>query len=221
MQAALLLAVIALVSTLAITRLSPSPGHVAKPGDPSDAPSIPNHLAHNIVLIIRHAEKPASGPGLSPVGQARAQAYTSFFHPFADASPAIPPFTVDALFPVDALYADADSPRSARPRLTLEPLSRLLHLPIDSSIGTSDSAGLVRHLQREPHGARPLLCWRHRELPLLLRALGADPDLLLPEGKWPIEDFDSIALLTFDGKGRLATQQLLRPNLPLTPNTAT
>lgn len=215
MQAALLLAVIALVSTLAITRLSPSPGHVAKPGDPSDAPSIPNHLAHNIVLIIRHAEKPASGPGLSPVGQARAQAYTSFFHPFADASPAIPPFTVDALF------ADADSPRSARPRLTLEPLSLLLHLPIDSSIGTSDSAGLVRRLQREPHGARPLLCWRHRELPLLLRALGADPDLLLPKGKWPIEDFDSIALLTFDGKGRLATQQLLRPNLPLTPNTTT
>jgi len=215
MQAALLLAIIALVSTLAITRLSSSPGRAAKPLDPSEAPSIPNHLAHNVVLIIRHAEKPASGPGLSPLGEARAQAYTSFFRPFADAAPAIPPFTVDAL------HAGADSPHSARPRLTLEPLSRLLHLPIDSSIGTSDSAGLVRRLQREPHGPRPLLCWRHRELPLLLRALGADPDLLLPEGKWPIEDFRSIALLTFDGKGRLATQQLLHPNLPLPPNTAT
>jgi hypothetical protein len=36
-----------------------------------------NYLADNVVLIVRHAEKPENGTGLTPQGEARAQISTS------------------------------------------------------------------------------------------------------------------------------------------------
>ena len=36
-------------------------------------------LADSTVLLIRHAEKPDSGKGLSPMGQARADGYAAYF----------------------------------------------------------------------------------------------------------------------------------------------
>ncbi len=169
----------------------------------------PNHLADNVVLILRHSEKPASGNGLSSPGQARANAFAPYFAPFCDTPPGMEPFTPTAL------YAGADSRRSARPRLTLEPLARSLKLPVNATIGTSSSASLVHRLRSTPHGLYPLVSWRHKQLPTLIRAFGADPGALLPGGKWPIDIYHWIILLTFDHAGHLASQHRLRQAIEL------
>ncbi len=170
--------------------------------------SAPDFLANNTVLIIRHAEKPASGPELTPMGQARAQAYTRYFEPFRE----------DQLdISVDALYAGADSDNSVRPRQTLEPLSKSTGLKLDTSISTKAPAALVTLLRSAPHGTHPLVAWRHGQIPALLSAFGAAPSLL-PGGKWPDETFDWVVVLRFDAAGKLASAQLVKEHLVVPAN---
>jgi hypothetical protein len=89
-------------------------------------------LDNATVLVIRHAEKPPSGDGLTDQGKARADAYAKYFHPFNDGKES---------FDVDALYATSDTTRSARPKLTLTPLSQALNLPVDTRFGNYDFPG--------------------------------------------------------------------------------
>src|SRR5579872_3669598 len=87
------------------------------------APADSRPLKDTIILIIRHAEKPETGQGLSPAGQQRAEACVHYFKNF----------TVDAKpLKLDSLFATADSKGSQRPRLTLEPLGNALGLKIDN-----------------------------------------------------------------------------------------
>jgi hypothetical protein len=90
---------------------------------PVAAQPSPNNLANNAVLIIRHSEKPQTGNGLTARGEERARLYAKYFQPFQDQEPPIE---------VDSLYVGADSKNSIRPRLTLEPLSKAINLPINS-----------------------------------------------------------------------------------------
>ena len=70
-------------------------------------------------LIIRHAEKPDTGPDLSPSGQQRAEAYKHYFRKFTvDSKPLRP----------DAIFAAKDSKDSHRPRLTVEPFAKAAKL---------------------------------------------------------------------------------------------
>src|ERR1700722_13278609 len=126
-----------------------------------------NFLANNTVLIVRHSEKPESGSGLTQMGEARAQLYVKYFQPFQEGGLSVP---------VDSLYAGADSEKSHRPRLTLEPLSKATGLPIHLKIGTKDSEALVLELKTEAHGRHPLIAWRHGDMPALLTAFGALPE---------------------------------------------
>ncbi len=168
----------------------------------------PNQLAGDTVLIIRHAEKPAEGNTLTPRGEARARAYVQYFEPFHE----------DGLtLKVDALYAGADSADSLRPRLTLEPLARATGLPLHDSIGTKHSDDLVAELKSRPHGHTPLIAWRHGQIPALLKAFGASPEKLLPNGIWPDDVFDNVIILTFDSAGHLATQKLIHESLQVPP----
>lgn len=160
--------------------------------------SVTDHLSGNTVLIIRHAEKPESGIGLTPDGERRAQAYATYFEPFHEGR---------ERFHVDALYSGMDSKNSTRPRLTLEPLSRAANLPLDLTIGTSNSESMVTLLRTAPHGRHPLICWRHGHIPQLLRAFGADPANLLPDGKWPDDVFDWVLVLHFDDAGQLTSSE--------------
>jgi hypothetical protein len=43
-------------------------------------------MAGVTILIVRHAEKPESGPDLSPAGSAGAAAYARYFNPFSAAA---------------------------------------------------------------------------------------------------------------------------------------
>jgi hypothetical protein len=165
-----------------------------------------NYLADNTVLIIRHSEKPEVGTGLTPIGEARAQLYIKYFQPFQEEGLSVP---------VDCLYAGADSQSSIRPRLTLEPLSKATGLPLHLKVGTKDAEALVLQLKTEAHGRHPLIAWRHGEIPALLRAFGASPEKLLPDGKWPDDVFDWVILLTTGPDGQLSSARLIREHLKM------
>ena len=160
------------------------------------------------VLIIRHADKPEAGPGLSPAGEQRANAYTRYFRDF----------TVDSKpLRLGAIFAAADSAESQRPRLTLEPFARAAKLGIDTRFGNGQVAELAKALRATPSGKCVLICWRHGEIPDLLRALGAAPEKLLPDGKWPANVFDWVIQLRYDSEGRLipaGTRRIAAPLLP-------
>jgi hypothetical protein len=151
-------------------------------------------LADATVVIVRHGEKPDKGAGLSPAGEARAKAYVGYFeHLSLDGTP----------FRPDTLVASADSKNSARERLTLEPLAQALGLPIDQRFADKDVKQLAHALAGEGHGKSVLIAWHHGELAKLIDALGADPDKLLPDGRWPDDVFNWVVVLRYDHQGKL------------------
>jgi hypothetical protein len=161
-------------------------------------------LKGTTVLIIRHAEKPDKGYDLTPAGYQRAKAYVHYFQNF----------TVDGK-PVrlDYLFAAADSNGSHRPRLTLEPLSKATGLPIDQRFGAKQYQELADELRTKPHGEHILICWHHGDIPGLLSALGANPEKLLPKGKWPDDVFGWMIQLHYDEKGQLVEAKCINENL--------
>ena len=161
-----------------------------------------------VVLIIRHAEKPDTGPGLSPSGQQRAEAYKHYFRKF----------TVDSKrLRIDAIFAAKDSKQSQRPRLTVEPFAKAAKLRIDTRFSSNRSAELAAALRATQQGKRILISWRHGDIPDLLQALGAKPESLLPRGKWPDPVFDWVILLSYDQDGRLIPAGTKRINEHLMP----
>ena len=176
----------------------------------SPAQQAQNYLSNNTILIIRHSEKPDTGTGLNAAGEARARLYSKYFQPFQEEGLSIQ---------VDSLYAGADSKNSFRPRLTLEPLSKSSGMPLHSNIATKDSELLVQALKTEAHGQHPLIAWRHGEIPTLLRALGASPEELLPNGQWPEEVFDWVIVLNMGPDGKLSSAKRIRQSLRLPVST--
>jgi hypothetical protein len=167
-----------------------------------------NALKDAVVLIIRHAEKPPAGNELSAEGQARAQAYVKYFSEFQlDGKP----------LKVDSLFAASDSKNSSRPRLTLEPLSEALKLPLNCKYKDKDPEKLAAKLKSKSHGKTILICWRREEMPQLLQSLGADPAILLPNGEWPKKVFDWVLELRYDAQGRLIPAQGQRISEHLLP----
>ncbi len=164
------------------------------------APALAAHAAGGpaggTVLIVRHAEKPAQGPGLSQAGTARAQAYATYLA-------ALP---VDgAVLRPDLLFATRDSRASHRPRLTLTPLAAALGKPLDLAYADGEVKPLARAVAREGAGRVSLIAWHHGHIPALLRAFGADPAAFLPGGRWPGDVFDRVILLRFDAAGHVRT----------------
>lgn len=153
-----------------------------------------NPLSDATILIIRHAEKPPAGPGLAPEGQARAEAYVTYFQEYRVGSK---PLRLDYLVAAD------DSEHSQRSRLTLEPLGQAIGLKPELRFQAKRPQDLAEDLQSRPHGKNMLICWHHREIPDLLKALGAEPERLLPHGEWPAQQFGWVIQLRYDHEGRL------------------
>jgi hypothetical protein len=166
-------------------------------------------LRDAVILIIRHAEKPETGPDLAPAGAQRADAYVNYFKNFQlDSQP----------LKLDCLFAAADSKNSHRPRLTLTPLSRALKLPLDTRFKDKDFQSLANDIQSTSHGKHILICWHHAAIPDLVRALSADPARLIPDGKWPAGVFGWLIELRYDHDGRLKAGECRRINEQLMPD---
>jgi hypothetical protein len=163
-----------------------------------------NGLADTTVMIIRHAEKPDDGTGLTPAGEARAKAYIGYFEHFTLHGQSITP---------DALYAAADSKSSMRPRLTITPLSHALGLPIDDRFADKQTREIADALRGESHGNHVLICWHHGEIPKLIQDLGGDSAQLLHADKWPADVFGWMVVLRYDHLGRLADAEVVREQL--------
>jgi|SRR5215831_4609738 len=162
----------------------------------------------SVVLIIRHAEDATSGQGISPRGEERAEAYKNYFLNFTVDSKRREP---------DVIFAAKDSKQSHRPRLTVEPFARAAKLPIDTGFGNKQSTELAADLCANHQGKVILICWRHGDIPDLLRALGASPESLLPHGKWPGSVYDWMILLRYDQDGRLVPGSARRISEHLLP----
>lgn len=158
------------------------------------------------VLLVRHAEKPESGTGLAPAGQARAQAYVAYFQSYA--------IGTDTL-KLDYLFATADSHDSHRPRLTITPLAQALGLTIDDKHADKDYGKVADDLltHGKYDGSNVLVCWHHGEILELAAALGASASTLPPSSswptKWPDEVFGWVLQLCYDADGRLIPAQTL------------
>ena len=149
---------------------------------------------NSVLLIIRHAEYPANGHGLSPRGEERAKAYANYFQNFTVDSKQLKP---------NAIIVAADSKHSHRPRLTVQPFAKAANLPIDNRFANKQPADLAAELRANYQGKVILICWHHGQIPAVLRALGADPETLLPGGKWPRDVYDWVIMVSFDENGHL------------------
>jgi hypothetical protein len=149
------------------------------------------------VLIIRHAEKPASrGPfNLSLKGQERAMAYVPFFTQ-----------TPELIFhglPV-ALFATKISPGefSLSALETVAPLSQRLRVLTDAHYADWDYASLAQEILTNPKYERKsvLICWDREYIPKLAAALGVFPE----PPPWPQNAFDRVWIITYrSGKASL------------------
>ena len=119
-------------------------------------------LHNSVIVIIRHAEKPADGDGLAPAGEARANAYVDYFKNFTlDSKP----------IHFDYLFAAKDSHESKRPKLTIQPLSKALGLDVNTDFKEQDYASLADELRSGPYSNKNILvCWHHGKIPELLAA---------------------------------------------------
>ena len=161
-------------------------------------------LKNRVILVIRHAEDAAHGHGISPAGAARAEAYVNYFKSF----------TVDGRpLKLKFVFAAADTSRSHRPRLTLEPTAQAFGLTIDTRFKTRQISELVHEIESLSAGGDILISWRHSLIPKLLLALGADPDRLLPKGRWPGDVSGWVVLLRYNDKGRLFESRVIKENL--------
>ncbi|HEY3781845.1 MAG TPA: hypothetical protein VGL56_12230 [Fimbriimonadaceae bacterium] len=154
-------------------------------------------LSNTVVLIIRHAEKPDSGDGLTEAGERRAAAYVQYFKSYQlNGEP----------LRLTHIFAAHDSKASHRPRLTIEPLAMSLHQNLDLRFTDKDPDALVQDLKSENLGNEILICWRHGKIPALLSALGVDPSKFVPEGRWPEGIYDRVIELHFDSQGQINQQ---------------
>jgi hypothetical protein len=144
------------------------------------------------VMIIRHAEDPEAGPGISAAGEARAKFYAGYSWPGGRPS---------------LLIAASDSKKSQRPRLTLEPLSRATGMPINAGFNDENPGGVARYLSKAGSDKTTLIAWRQGETPKLISALGGQPAAFLPGGDWPNHVYNWTVVLKFDANGDVVAGQ--------------
>jgi hypothetical protein len=137
--------------------------------------------ANATIYLIRHGEKPDTGPGLSKAGQERADAYVKYFQSLKNPA--------GETIHWDFLFASEESDASDRPVLTITPLAKALAKSIDNTYKDKDYVKLKDHIAAHAKdryaSANILICWHHGEILQLAEALGASPSVLPPSSDWP------------------------------------
>ena len=184
-------------------------------GAAQSAASMPPSLT---VYLVRHAEKPSSGTGLSSAGQARANAYVNFLQSLTDPS--------GQTIKWGYLFASAESDHSARPFLTIQPLAQAIGKTIDPNYKDKHFSKLVQFIQENPQKqfdrSHILICWHHGQILDLARSLGAECNTLPPESNWPAtwpgEVFGWLLKIYYKSDGTLHEKQTQAINEKLMPD---
>ena len=144
------------------------------------------------VILIRHAEKPPEGNGLSPKGVERAAALAPFFM----SRPEVLQFKT----PV-AIYAQKSTKGrpSERPVQTVQPLADALKLTVQT-FAHNDFATMVDEINAKPEyeGKMVLIAWEHNALVDIARQFGAKD----APNDWPGKSFDRCWVITFPKDGK-------------------
>jgi len=169
------------------------------------------------IFLVRHAEKPDSGTGLSPAGQRRADAFVKYFQSLKDPE--------GKIIRWDHLFACKDSENSNRPLLTLTPLSEALRKKINSDYEDKHYAELVKHFnQNAQHyaGSNIIICWHHGKILELAAAMGASSSTLPPvsnwPAKWPGDAFGWLLQMYYKADGTLHQKSTQAINEKLMPD---
>jgi len=191
-------------------------------------PAAPGGAAAQLVMIIRHAEKPTgSGTpyGITDGGErddeslivrgwTRAGALIELFDPRgADGNPVATRAGIDR--PATIFAADPGSHGSKRPEQTVTPLAQALGVPVNSPFAKGHEDELVAALA----GARDpvLIGWEHENIGAIIGHMGAISPA--PPKTWPGDRFDIVYVFTRNGTGWDFTQvpQLLLAGDSTTP----
>jgi hypothetical protein len=173
---------------LPLAVVGPGVGVLGAAAEPSEG----NRAGPRVVLIIRHAEK--AGEDLSDRGIQRARRLPDLFVTSARRPVSFP--TPDAIFAVS--YA----PRCVQ---TVKPLAAKLRLPIQTKF-QDNAYGLAREIRQNPAytGKTVLVCWSHRAIPQLARALGAGD----ANSEWDDSVFDRVWQIRYDDVGQVEFSDL-------------
>jgi hypothetical protein len=157
-----------------------------------------------MVMIIRHAEKPArggvgvdvtgrlDGHSLTRRGWSRASGLVDLFG--SRGAPARAGLTRPTV--IYAAHANGDG-AGKRTRQTVQALAKDLNVPVNTDFGKGDEAALARKLATETGPV--LVCWQHGEIPALAAAFR--PVTPAPPRSWPESRFDMVWTLTPTGPG--------------------
>jgi hypothetical protein len=172
-----ILFLISLFVTEALHGQADGPGMLGQIKHAPDA-VMPANLA---IFLVRHAEKPDDGAGLSDEGRARAKDYATYLQNLTN------PFGQTIRW--DYLFAATESEESNRPVLTLQPLAEAIHKTIDSQFKNKHYGRLVDYFhfnaRRQFDHANVLICWHHGEILELTKALGVHWSDLPDSSHWP------------------------------------
>ena len=165
------------------------------------------------VIFIRHGEKPQGGLGqLSCQGLNRALALPSVI-----AKTFGRPDVIFAPDPDEQVKSNEERFDYVRALKTIEPTAIFFGLPVNASIGVSDTDGLRATLEQPAYSnARVLIAWEHKKIEVTVRALlaahGADAAVV---PKWDPHDYDAIYVVTITSVGatRNATFALMHQGL--------
>ena len=139
------------------------------------------------VIIIRHAEKPATGDDLNEKGRQRAAALVPYFQES--------PEVLEYKTPV-AIYAQksTESHKSRRPVDTIKGLAKTLNQEL-IQYRRDDALVMVKDIMAKPQyeGKMVLICWSHTGIPDMAKAFGVKNP---PE--WPATVYDRNWVITFD-----------------------
>lgn len=139
------------------------------------------------IIIIRHAEDPEDGPGLSTRGLERAMALAPFFqgedYGLTKAN-------------VGAVYAAKISKKSMRSYQTCLPTARALEKEMITNYTSEDLKNIASEILNKSayNNKIILICWKHEDIYELTKAFG----VTTAPSKWPGSKYDRVYLISFE-----------------------
>jgi Alginate lyase len=186
----------------------PAPLPVTDPTPPVVVPPTP--AAGPIVILRRHAEKPAGSlKGYTDPSGTTEDSHSLTLLGWQRAQGLVPLFTVPRsdLFVPTRIYA-ADGPSAGdRMKETVSFLAADLGITVDLSHDKGDESGLVTDLKALAPDEVALVCWEHTNAAVIAKAFGQTIT-------WPDADFNGLLIFTGDGNGGWTFQQTAELVLP-------